>query len=658
MARRRAKLRSAGRFALVAALALGCTHPVQRRDWSDFDGPGAEHFRAEEIEPPSFPDPFEPVNRAVALANHGLVMWVMRPIGSVYRCVTPRFVRDRVRDFGANLLWPRHLVANLLQARWRAAATETARFGINTSVGIGGLWDPAARWWSIRARPETFGEVFGTWGWKPSRYLMLPLAGPSTLRDGVGLLPDALLDPATYFFPASYALSFNQLADSIPVYQGFVASRFDPYDDAHLLWTIHRDEEIADAPPPPRLAGDDTAAVQTLEAAFLAPRDPQFWSRLRTRHVELRSAARALPYSYRLQPGRAPTIFLVPGLGAHRLGSSALALAEMAYTRGFSVVVLSSAFSFEFMQSGASVALPGHAPMDARDVHVALDSIAADLERAEPGRVGTRVYLGYSLGAFHGFFIAAGATDPQRELVDFERYVLLDPPVRLVEGLEQLDRFFNSPLAYPAEQREQEVANILRRTLHFARSAMGASATPPDGRPVPVDRTGPDLEPATELPFTNLEAEFLIGLAFRRTLQTVLWVSQEREDLGVLQTRRGAFRRWAAYREIADYSFVEYLYGFVLPYYRDSLGRVGSADELVQANDLHGLADALRGDARLRVFANRNDFLTSDADVQWLTEWIGPERVSLLPTGGHLGNLHRPELQDAIMDSLEDLRTP
>jgi uncharacterized membrane protein len=98
-----------------------------------------------------------------------------------------------------------------------------------------------------------------------------------------------------------------------------------------------------------------------------------------------------------------------------------------------------------------------------------------------------------------------------------------------------------------------------------------------------------------------------------------------------------------------------YLYGFVLPYHRDRLGTLASAEQMVAKNDLHAIADPLRSNSQLRVFANHNDFLTSDDDVAWLTELVGAERVRFFPTGGHLGNLHRPEVQAEVMASLEDL---
>jgi ABC-type transporter lipoprotein component MlaA len=648
-------VRRAARFTLVLLIALsaGCAQPVLRRDWSDYTGPGAEAFQRESLPPPSLPDPLEPVNRSAWAFNHALIVAIADPLGRVYRLVVPRFARDRIRDFAANLVFPRNLVANLLQGRLRPAGDETARFAINTTIGIAGLWDRATPL-GIQAAPQDFGQVFARWGWRPSTFLVLPIAGPSSTRDGVGLLPDAALDPATYFFPAGPILLYNDLVDSIPEYRRFAASSFDVYDDARLVASLAREESIER--PAASGPGDETGATQSLEAAFLGPRDPRFATRLRTREVAMPATGRTLPYSFRMQPGRAPLVFLVPGLGTHRLGAGSLALAELAWERGYSVAIVSSTLSFEFVERGSSVPVPGHAPTDAGDVHVALDAIDRDLGARYPDRVGARVYLGYSLGAFQGFYIAAEKSDPERQLVRFDRYLLLDPPVRLLYGVKRLDGFFDVPLAFPEPEREAEVRRILWKAVAVARQAqaeqLGAGAY---ARVDATDLGAGTVTPSLELPFTNEEAEFLIGLAFRRALQALLYSSQEREDLGVLLTERRRLRRLPAYQEIGDYSFEMYLYAFVLPYHRDRLGTVASAEQMIEMNELHSIADALRGHPKLRVFANRNDFLTSDEDVEWLTALVGPERVRFFPMGGHLGNLHRPEVQAEVMATLDDL---
>jgi ABC-type transporter lipoprotein component MlaA len=647
----------AGRLLLLLVAVAGCAQPVQRRDWSAYAGPGAAVFQRESLPPPQFPDPLEPLNRSVWAVNHGLIVGVADPVGRVYRLVIPRFVRDRIRDFAANMVFPRDVVASVLQAQWRDAGDVTARFAVNSTLGVAGFWDPALRWLGIEPRPEDFGQVFATWGWRPSTYLVLPIAGPSSVRDGVGMAPDALLDPALWFFPMGTgpALSFNDVVDKIPSYRQFAASSADAYDDARLLWTVVREARIEE--PAVTGPGDDTGATQTLEAAFLGPRDPGFAARLDTREIVMPATGRALPYSLRMQPGAAPLVFLVPGLGAHRLGSSSLALAEMVWERGFSVAIVSSALSFEFVERGASVPVPGHAPVDAHDVHVALDLVDRDLRARYPGRVHERVYLGYSLGAFHGFYVAAEEAKAGNDLVRFDRYLLLDPPVRLLHGMERLDAFYDVPLAFPPAAREAEVERILLKTAVVARHAQSARLGAGQyGRLEAAELGAQDLAPLGELPFTNEEAEFLIGLAFRRSLQALLWTSQQREDLGVLLTPRHRLQRLPAYEEIGDYSFEMYLYAFLLPYYRDRLRTVRTAEELIALNDLRAIAEPLRGNPKLRVFANGNDFLTGAEDIAWLTALVGSEHTRFFPTGGHLGNLHRPEVQAAVMESLEDLR--
>ena len=637
---------------VLVALAVGCAHTVERRDWSHYDGPGAVYLREPQLSPPWFPDPIEPWNRVVSGVNHELIVWVADPVGRIYRLVIPRVVRDHVRTFAANLVFPRNLVANLLQGHWRGAWDSTARFAINTTVGVLGFFDPAESRFGIEPAEEDMGQVFASWGWEPSTFLVLPIYGPSTVRDGVGLIPDSLLDPATYYFPAGPILTFNDLVDSIDSYLRFVATSFDWYDDARILWLLNRGQEIHDYQFKNR--HENTAPVQTLQAAFLAPRDAGFGSRFSTRRVAIPATGRQLPYSVRMQPGRAPLLFLLPGTGAHRLSSSAMALAEMAWERGFSVAVVSSAMNFEFMERAASVALPGHAPVDAHDVHVALDAIARDLSQTYGDLIGSRVLMGYSLGAFHAFFIAAEERDPANHLVGFDRYVALDSPVDLLYALHRLDAFYNAPLALPPDKRSAETMRILRKALEVGKQALGAREVP-YSRIESADLGGGTLTPGAMLPFSNLEAEYLIGLAFRRTLQGVIWESQTRFDQGVLETPRGPLRRWAAYQEIADYSFAGYLFAFVLPYYRDQRHVLASPDELVAENNLHAIAGPLAANPKLRLFANRNDFLTSDADVDWITALIGPERVRFFPSGGHLGNLGDRAVQRDIMDSIADL---
>jgi ABC-type transporter lipoprotein component MlaA len=641
------------RVALGAALllALACQVPVRHADWSHYEGPGADVLRREQPPPPDFPDPYEPWNRAVSILNHGIMLGVIDPLATVYRFVAPRPARRSIERFSTNLLYPRRALSLLLQGEARGAWDETRRFAVNTTVGALGLFDPATRL-GIPASDADFGQVFGRWGWEPSDYLVVPLFGPSTVRDAVGLAPDAATNP-TFYLPwyVGTSLLFNEQAELVVPYERFVASTYDPYHLGRLLWLLDRGKRVG-ARPRPR--PDHTAAVQTLEIAFLSVHDPEFPLALETGHVTS-AGRRELPYSYRLQPDRAPIVFLLPGLGAHRLDGGSLALAEMAWDRGFSVVILSSAMSWEFIAQGANAPLPGYTPADIEDVHYALDAVHRDLEARHPGRLGPRVLMGYSLGAYHALFIAA-AERAGSPWVGFDRYVSLDAPIQLLTGMRRVDAFYDAQREFPPAEREARVLDILWRAIALAQEERG--------RPGDFSRMSPAAEPSAELrprgplPFSDLEARYLIGLDFRLALVDVLGSIQDRNDFRVLATERSFFHRESAYVEMAGYSFEAYVYAFVLPYYRDQLDLVSGIDDLNAQCDLRSAEAGLRDNPKLRYFANRNDFLTAPADLAWITGLVGDEHVRLFPTGGHLGNLYKPEVQAEIMASIADLAEP
>lgn len=647
--RSRASLVGGGCVALASLMLFaGCQVPVRHADWEHYDGPGAEVLRQEQVPPPNFPDPIEPWNRSVSILNHGLMMGVIDPLATVYRFVVPTPVRTSIQRFSTNLLYPRRFLAYLFEGELGGAWDETRRFGVNTTLGLLGFFDPASRL-GIPRSDEDFGQVFGKWGWAPSTFLVLPFFGPSTVRDAVGLVPDTLTNP-TFYVPYSLfiggGLLFNEQADLVVPYKRFVRTTFDPYHLGRMLWTINREKRVAYRPTPA-----DTASVQTLQVAFLSARDRDFAGKMSQRKVSAAGGGK-LPYSYRLQPGTAPIVFLVPGLGSHRLDGSSLALAEMAYDRGFSVAIISSAMNWEFIETGASVPLPGYTPADVQDVHFALDAMYRDLEARYPARLGRRALMGYSLGAFHALFVAAAERE-KSPLVGFDRYVTVDAPIQLLTGMRKIDAFYNGLSAIPPAEREERVQGLLWRTIEIAEQEDERISD--YSRSSLAEQRRGRLRPRGALPFSDLEAKYLVGLDFRLSLVDILGTLQDREDLGVLQTERSFLHRESSYVEMAGYSYEAYIYAFVLPYFSERLHLVSGMDELIAQSDLRSVGDGLRGNAKIRHFANNNDFLASSADVDWLTETLGAEHVTVYPTGGHLGNLYKPEVQAEIMDSIADL---
>jgi phospholipid-binding lipoprotein MlaA len=119
-----------------------------------------------------------------------------------YGGAVPEPVRQGVDNFASNLSQPSNVVNNLLQVRIGQAAQNTLRFVINSTVGIGGLFDPATAL-GVEARPTDFGETLHVWGVPEGDFAMLPVFGPSTTRDTVGFVVDIALDPLRYAVPSA-----------------------------------------------------------------------------------------------------------------------------------------------------------------------------------------------------------------------------------------------------------------------------------------------------------------------------------------------------------------------------------------------------------------------------------------------------------------------
>ncbi|WP_163559033.1 VacJ family lipoprotein [Halomonas sp. NO4] len=142
-------------------------------------------------------DPWEGFNRRVFAFNDAVDRAVLKPVARGYRTVTPQPVQTGVGNFFANLGEPRTLLNSLLQGKPGNAGIAGARFVINTTVGIGGLWDFATHM-EITGREEDFGQTLGVWGVGEGAYLVLPFLGPSTVRDTTGLPADSYTYPLTY----------------------------------------------------------------------------------------------------------------------------------------------------------------------------------------------------------------------------------------------------------------------------------------------------------------------------------------------------------------------------------------------------------------------------------------------------------------------------
>ena len=181
-------------------------------------------------------DPLSGYNRAMFGFNDWFFLNVWNPIAKGYRWVLPEPVRVSVDRFFTNLVTPARLVNSLLQGKLSKAGMETGRFVVNTTIGIGGLFDPADSYLGWRApSPEDFGQTLATYGVGAGFPIVLPFLGPSNLRDGLGRIPDGYLNPVIYFVdsPEDVAVwvtdELNYTSLHVGEYESLKADALDPY---------------------------------------------------------------------------------------------------------------------------------------------------------------------------------------------------------------------------------------------------------------------------------------------------------------------------------------------------------------------------------------------------------------------------------------------
>jgi phospholipid-binding lipoprotein MlaA len=142
-------------------------------------------------------DPLEPMNRTIFDVNDFLDRLLIKPLAELYRFAVPDYMRDRVANILSNMGEPVVFANNMMQGRAGDGGITAERFLVNTTVGVGGIWEVASDW-GLPKQDGDFGQTLSVWGINGGPYLVLPLFGPSNFRDGIGLGVDMVMSPWQY----------------------------------------------------------------------------------------------------------------------------------------------------------------------------------------------------------------------------------------------------------------------------------------------------------------------------------------------------------------------------------------------------------------------------------------------------------------------------
>jgi phospholipid-binding lipoprotein MlaA len=204
---------------------------------------------------PQIADPLESWNRFWFGFNDIFYMGLGKPFSKAYTTVLPKYARDRIENAYSNFLFPARFVNAVLQLRPDKASRELGRFIVNSTFGLGGLYDLAATKPGMGPQVLDFGQTLGVWGMGHGFYLVLPILGPSSLRDGVGLAFDATVQPTTFIPESPYVLTLiigaggriNRIPETLDVYEELKRSAVEPYSAARDAYLQLRAKVVEDA---------------------------------------------------------------------------------------------------------------------------------------------------------------------------------------------------------------------------------------------------------------------------------------------------------------------------------------------------------------------------------------------------------------------------
>jgi len=334
---------------------------------------------------------------------------------------------------------------------------------------------------------------------------------------------------------------------------------------------------------------------------------------------------RELRYSQALQRGPAPLVFIIAGTGGSSSGGTNTFMARAFYEAGFHIVSLSSPTVMNFVVAGSKSSVPGHAFEDAEDIYRIMERIWDKLKtRIE---VTDFFVTGYSLGAFNSAFVSL--LDEEKQVFNFKKVLLINPPVRLYSSISLLDRMLqNIPGGV-----ENFAAFYKELVEQLTRAWQQSSAV----------EIGEDFlyEAFEAVNPNNEELAALIGVAFRITSANMTFTSDVMTDFGYIKPKNVVLGRNSSAESFMDVAhrlgFTDFFHAFFYPYFREQYPGTSRAD-LIGQMSLTTIEDYLQRSEKIEVMHNQDDIILESGEIDFFPRVFG-ERAKIYPRGGHLGNL-------------------
>jgi hypothetical protein len=326
----------------------------------------------------------------------------------------------------------------------------------------------------------------------------------------------------------------------------------------------------------------------------------------------------------------APLLFILSGIASNPYFGAATYFAGLFHQKGFHVLILPSPMSWNFALAASRSGAPGYVPDDARDLYEAMQKTLEVLKTRHGLRI-TRVdFMGASLGAVEGAYLSV--LDAREQKIGIERYLLANPPVDLPYAVKKLDDMDALGEKFGRAKSEGIMLKALAIAEPFTEER----------------REHPDFAKLVKgfSVFTTEELQFLIAEYLQTVLPELVYVTDVIQEQRAPATKKQARKR---IRDAKSVTFMDYSEKNGLPVWRVETGEPqDDLDSFTRRGSLAPILDELRGNARVYIIHNADDFLVERKSIEELKEAMG-DRMVVYPYGGHLGNLWYSETRDYVL---------
>lgn len=610
-------------------------------------------------------DKCENFNRKIYIFNSKLNKYVIRPVNVVWASIMPKYAMNRVQNFCNNIEFPVRFTACLLQKDFKSSGKEAVRFLTNTTIGLGGLYDPAKNHFKIESRQEDIEQVLAHYNVKKGPYLALPIIPPSNVRGIIGEVLDCPLNPSSYVFGpvimiAKAASLVNKTTEMQPLLKMIDYTYADPYDITKKLYGVEnyiknsnldRQEVLAEKTAAqnivninnvslnPNLKADIelkdfnpqcpvTDAIRTV--MFDAPKvNDSIWSeisvwnrcfskKIKTSYAQIDDSHPKYRYRYILQKNKtAPLAILYPSIGEGVMSHHSIVLAKLFYDEGYSVLIQGSPFQWEFVKSMPDSYRPGYPSQDADYSRMVTSKILANLESKKDCKFDKKILVGTSFGAITTLFVAA--KEDQDNTLGISKYISVNPPIELLFALKQIDKISqdwgsNSP------DIKLTAAVAAAKALQFSQDISDSN----------------NKKEIESLPFTEDEAKLVSSFVMKQKLSDLVFTIENGSKS----------KKSDLYRLINDMSFNDYAKKYLL------IDKYKSYEHLSYDTSLYPLANFLQKSDKYKIYHSLDDYYVNHEQLIWLKKQSKNKSV-FFNYGSHLGFLYRKEFIDEFKKDIK-----